>query len=84
MPNIEVLPSSTTIKTPGWALVPDTGRGTMQAAQPTTGRKRAARNAGLVVGDNTAKQQRATLQHLAELDRDSHKDVQIPVPKDLA
>ena len=30
------------------------------------------------------RQQNAVLKHLAELDKDSHRDVQIPVPKDNA
>ncbi|KAK4691759.1 zinc finger HIT domain-containing protein 1, partial [Lecanoromycetidae sp. Uapishka_2] len=47
MPGIEVLPTSTSIKSPGWALVPDTRGGPVQAAvQPAGGRQRAARNAG--------------------------------------
>ncbi len=85
MPGVEVLPNSTSIKSPGWALVPDTRGGPAQAAAPpAAGRKRAARNAGLAGGDTTARQQNAVLKHLTDLDRDSHRDVQIPVPKDSA
>jgi len=85
MPGIEVLPNSTSIKSPGWALVPDTRGGAAQVvAQPTGGRKRAARNVGLASGDTTARQQNAVIKHLADLDRDSHRDIQIPVPKDGA
>jgi len=85
MPGVEVLPNSTSIKAPGWALVPDTGHGPYQAvSQPTTKRGRAARASNLGAGDTTARQQNAVLKHLADLDRDSHRDVQIPVPKDPA
>lgn len=83
MPGVEVLPNSTSIKSPGWALVSDTRGGLTQATtQQTGGRKRAARNIGHAGGDTTARQQNAVLKHLTDLDRDSHKDVQIPVPKD--
>lgn len=85
MPHVEVLPNSTSVRAPGYALVPDTGRGTFQApAQQTSGKKRTARSIGLAGGDNTVRQQNAVLKHLAELDKDSHRDVQIPVPKDNA
>lgn len=85
MPGVEVLPNSTAIKSPGWALVPDTGRGPSQATpQSTTKRGRAARASNLTGGDSTARQQNAVLKHLADLDRESHRDVQIPVPKESA
>ena len=85
MPGVEVLPHSTSIKAPGWALVPDTGHTPSQAVtQATTKRGRAARVSNLGGGDNTARQQNAVLKHLADLDRDSHRDIQIPVPKDAA
>ena len=85
MPHVEVLPNSTSVRAPGYALVPDTGRGTFQApAQQTSGKKRAASSLGLAGGDTTVRQQNAVLKHLAELDKDSHRDVQIPVPKDNA
>ena len=80
MPHIEVLPNSSTVPTPGYALVPDT-RGLPQIpTQPVTSRKRAARNTGYVGGDTTVRQQNAVLKHLAELDKDSHRDVQISIP----
>lgn len=85
MPGVEVLPNSTAIKTPGWALVPDTGHGPSQvASQPTTKRGRVGRASNLGGGDTTARQQNAVLKHLADLDKDSNRDVQIPVPKDSA
>ena len=83
MPGVEVLPNSTSIKAPGWALVPDTGHGPSHAiSQPTTKRGRAARVSNLGGGDTSARQENAVLKHLADLDKDSHRDVQIPVPKD--
>lgn len=85
MPGVEVLANSTSIRAPGWALVPDTGRGPSQAApQSSTKRGRAARASNLGGGDTTARQQNAVLKHLADLDKDSNRDVQVPVPKDSA
>ncbi|KAL8930721.1 MAG: hypothetical protein Q9208_000262 [Pyrenodesmia sp. 3 TL-2023] len=81
MPGIEVLPNSTSISAPGWAYVPDNGYDPSKAAiQPSGARKRAARAAGIGGGDTTTRQHNATLRHLAELDKDNHRDVQIPVP----
>ena len=83
MPGVEVLPNSASIKTPGWALVPDTGRTLPQATpQSTTKRSRAARVSNLAGGDTTIRQQNAVLKHLADLDKDNYRDVQIPVPKE--
>ena len=80
MPHIEVLPNSASTPSPGYALVPDT-RGLPQTiTQPVAGRKRAARSTGFGGGDTTVRQQNAVLKHLAELDKDSHRDVQIPIP----
>ncbi|KAI4162331.1 MAG: hypothetical protein LQ342_004045 [Letrouitia transgressa] len=81
MPHIEVLPNSTSISAPGWAYVPDTGYDPSKSAiQPSGSRKRAARASGLVGGDTSARQHNATLRHLAELDKDNYRDVQIQVP----
>ncbi|KAL8933898.1 MAG: hypothetical protein Q9211_005524 [Gyalolechia sp. 1 TL-2023] len=81
MPGIEVLPNSTSITAPGWAYVPDNGYDPSKAAiQPSGARKRAARTAGITGGDTTIRQNSATLKHLAELDKDNYRDVQIPVP----
>ncbi|KAI4137727.1 MAG: hypothetical protein L6R39_007133 [Caloplaca ligustica] len=81
MPGIEVLPNSTSISAPGWAYVPDNGYDPSKAAiQPTGARKRAARAAGIAGGDTATRQHNATLRHLAELDKDNYRDVQIPVP----
>lgn len=81
MPHIEVLPNSTSLATPGYAFVPDTRlTGAQVAAQPAAGRKRAARTTGLPVGDTTARQQSAVLKHLADLDRENHRDVHFSLP----
>ena len=78
-----MLPNSASIKTPGWALVPDVGRNPLQGTpQSSMKRGRAARASNLIGGDTTTRQQNAVLKHLADLDEDSHRDVQIPVPKD--
>ncbi|KAL9094808.1 MAG: hypothetical protein Q9165_002757 [Trypethelium subeluteriae] len=86
MPHIEELPTAKSANVaPGWAYVPDTGYDPSKAAiNPTHPRKRLARDApGLSAASGselTARQQTAIQRHIAELDRDSGKDVQIPVP----
>lgn len=81
MPRIEVLPNSSSISAPGWAYVPDNGYDPSKVAiQPTGARKRAARASGVAGGDTTTRQQNAVLKHLADLEKDSHRDVQISVP----
>ena len=81
MPGIEVLPNSTSAApTPGYALVPDTRGAAQDASQPVTGRKRAARNSGFTGGDITVRQQNAINKHIADLEKENHRDVQIPVP----
>ncbi len=83
MSSIEVLPNSTSVATPGYALIPDTRFNPTQAAQPVFGRKRAARNLGFSASDTSARQQNAIAKHIAELDKDSHRDVQILIPAKL-
>ncbi|KAI4115366.1 MAG: hypothetical protein LQ345_004025 [Seirophora villosa] len=84
MPGIEVLPNSTSISAPGWAYVPDNGYDPSKAAiQPSGARKRAARTSAITGGDTTTRQHNATLRHLAELDKDNYRDVQISVPARL-
>lgn len=81
MPRIEIVPNSTSVSAPGWAYVPDNGYDPSKVAiQPSGARKRAARASGLGIGDNTTRQQNAVLKHLADLDKDSHRDVQIVLP----
>jgi zinc finger HIT domain-containing protein 1 len=77
---VQELPNSKSINTPGWAYVQESGLNSAGAAlQP--GRKRAARNQpSASAHENTAKQDAKILRDLAALDKDSHKDVQIPVP----
>lgn len=80
MPHIEVLPNSTSITAPGWAYVPDTAVGPAHTSLPSS-RKRAARNQPIASAHETsAKQDAKILRHLAELDKDNHRDVSIPVP----
>lgn len=82
MPQIEVVPNSTTGATPGWAYVADNRFDPSKAAiKPTGGRKRGARELGAGGrADITSRQNTAIVRHLAELDRENHKDVHIPIP----
>lgn len=81
MPHVEVIPNSTSQSAPGWAYVPDNGYDPSKVAiQPSGVRKRAARASALAIGDTTTRQQSAILKHLAELDKDNHRDVHIAVP----
>lgn len=80
MNRVEILPGSTANITPGWAYVPDRGFDPAQAAiTPTLGRKRGIRDPG-GRADLSSRQNNAVVRHLAELDRENHKDVAIPVP----
>ena len=83
---IEVLPSTSANPTPGWAYVPDYNATptTMTGRKPSGTRKRLARDAaggriGGGRGDVSLRQHNATLRHLAELDRENHRDVHIPI-----
>ncbi|KAK4152426.1 hypothetical protein C8A00DRAFT_44529 [Chaetomidium leptoderma] len=74
------LASTTTKNTPGWAYVPDTGPALSAALQPAN-RKRAARNKpALSLSDLSAREETKIRKDLEALDRDSHKDANIPVP----
>ncbi|KAE8137585.1 hypothetical protein BDV38DRAFT_282833 [Aspergillus pseudotamarii] len=80
MYHVELLPSTTTHLTPGWTYVPDRGFDPSKAAiTPTIGRKRGIRDPGSR-GDVSSRQANAIIRHLAELDRENHKDVHIPIP----
>ncbi|BDD62934.1 hypothetical protein MPDQ_007872 [Monascus purpureus] len=80
MYRVEVLPGSSTHATPGWTYVPDRGFDPAKAAiAPTLGRKRGIREPGRGA-DLSSRQTNAIIRHLAELDRENHKDVQIPIP----
>ncbi|KAK0745919.1 hypothetical protein B0T18DRAFT_480423 [Schizothecium vesticola] len=76
---IEVAGPKTT-RAPGWAYVPDSGPTPAQALQPTN-RKRVARNqGGLSSSDVSARQDAKIRKDLEALDRDTNKDVNIPIP----
>ncbi|KAF7593510.1 hypothetical protein BBP40_011421 [Aspergillus hancockii] len=80
MYRVELLQSATTHLTPGWTYVPDRGFNPAKAAiTPTVGRKRGIRDPG-GRGDVSSRQTNAILRHLAELDRENHKDVHVPIP----
>lgn len=80
MYHVELLQGGTTHLTPGWTYVPDRGFGPSKAAiTPTVGRKRGIRDPG-GRGDVSSRQTNAIIRHLAELDRENHKDVHIPIP----
>lgn len=80
MYHIELLPNSTSHITPGWTYVPDRGFDPAKAAiTPAIGRKRGIRDPG-GRGDLSSRENNAIIRHLAELDRENHRDVQIPIP----
>lgn len=82
MPLVEVLGTSRSHATPGWAYVPETALQKSSSAV-TTSRKRGIREPGRSGGgaDLTSRQNHAIIRHLAELDRENHRDnVHIPVP----
>jgi zinc finger HIT domain-containing protein 1 len=77
MPLVEVIGTSRSHATPGWAYIPDTRNTTAQTS--TTGRKRGIREPGRT--DLTSRQNHAIIRHLAELDRENHRDnVHVPIP----
>jgi zinc finger HIT domain-containing protein 1 len=81
MPHIEVLPNTSSHAAPGWAYVVDTGYSSTNAApQPPGVRKRSVRDLGAGRADGSSRQNIAISRHLAELDRENHKEVHIPVP----
>lgn len=84
MPLIEVIATAREKTTPGYAYVADTGHDPSKAALNPTSRKRTARssavNAAFSSTDLTSRQATALIKNFAELERDNHKDVQIPLP----
>ncbi|KAL2861316.1 hypothetical protein BJX68DRAFT_222227 [Aspergillus pseudodeflectus] len=80
MYHVEVVPNSTTSHaTPGWTYVPDKGFDPAKAAiAPSLGRKRGIRDPART--DVSSRQTNAIVRHLAELDRENHRDVAISVP----
>lgn len=77
---VQELPSAKSISAPGWAYVPDTGINPSVAALQPSRAKRARNLPNASTHENTAKQDAKILRELAALDKESHKDVQIPVP----
>ncbi|PGH29518.1 zinc finger HIT domain-containing protein 1 [[Emmonsia] crescens] len=80
---IEILPTSSSHLTPGWAYVPDTRYGNSTGTgRASGGRKRAVRDLGGAgrAEVSSSRQNTAILRHLAELDRENHKDTHIPIP----
>ncbi|KAJ5669698.1 hypothetical protein N7462_010768 [Penicillium macrosclerotiorum] len=77
---VQLLPDSSSHATPGWTYVADRGFDPAKAAMaPSLGRKRGIRDAGKG-GDISSRRANAIVRHLAELDRENHRDVQITVP----
>ncbi|KAL4895105.1 hypothetical protein BDV59DRAFT_200357 [Aspergillus ambiguus] len=79
MYHVELLPSGSSHVTPGWTYVADRGFDPAKAAiTPAIGRKRGIRDPGRA--DLSSRQNNAIVRHLAELDRENHRDVLIPIP----
>lgn len=91
MPSVEEIPNSSASKSaPGWSYEVDTGYDPSKAPIVPSGARKRGRDSLLTsIGPDstaagkaalTARQQSKIAKHLAELDRDSAKDVQIVVP----
>lgn len=80
MYHVEVIPNtSSSHVTPGWTYVADKGFDSAKAAMPpTTGRKRGIRDPART--DVSSRQANAIARHLAELDRENHRDAAIAIP----
>lgn len=77
---VELLANSSSHATPGYTYVADRGFDPAKAAMaPALGRKRGIHNAGKG-GDIPSRRANAIIRHLAELDRENQRDVQIPIP----
>lgn len=72
--------STTTKSTPGWAYVPDTGPALPAALQPTNRKRAARKSTALGVSDLSAREETRIRKDLEALDRDSHRDANIPIP----
>ncbi|PNS21827.1 hypothetical protein CAC42_425 [Sphaceloma murrayae] len=81
MPEITELPTTTKALTPGWSYVVDTGYDPSKVAINPSSRKRLRTTHTESASDLSLRQQTAITRYLAELDKDSHRDVQIAVPK---
>ncbi|PGH05169.1 zinc finger HIT domain-containing protein 1 [Blastomyces parvus] len=80
---IEILPTSSSHLTPGWAYVAEPRYGnSTHTGRSGGGRKRAVRDLGGAGRAEVSSSRRNTaiLRHLAELDRENHRDTHIPIP----
>lgn len=82
MPQVELLPNSTSAAAPGWTYVVDTGYDPSKVAINPKDRKRAAARPGGPRGENelSARQQTAVARRIAELERDNDAGKVIGVP----
>lgn len=85
MSRITEVPNSTVSHlAPGWAFVPDTGFDPSKVAIQPTGRKRKAARAfgGPAVRSDalSQRQNNIIIKHIAELDKENHREVNIPIP----
>ncbi|KAJ5287399.1 Zinc finger HIT-type [Penicillium angulare] len=77
---VELLADKGSVPQPGWSYVADRAFNSAQAAiAPTLSRKRGIRDAGKG-GDTSSRRTNAIIRHLAELDRENHRDVAVPIP----
>ncbi|KAH7138005.1 hypothetical protein B0J11DRAFT_2784 [Dendryphion nanum] len=82
MPNVELLPNSTSTSAPGWTYVVDRGYDPSKIAINPKNKKRAAAQPGGPRGENelSARQQTAIARRVAELERDNDPKQSIPIP----
>ncbi|KAH6845383.1 hypothetical protein B0I37DRAFT_406910 [Chaetomium sp. MPI-CAGE-AT-0009] len=72
--------STVTKNTPGWAYVPDTGPALSAALQPANRKRAARKQTALSLSDLSAREETRIRKDLEALDRDSHRDANIPIP----
>ncbi|QKX58890.1 uncharacterized protein TRUGW13939_06018 [Talaromyces rugulosus] len=86
MPLVEILTTSKSHTTPGWAYVPDTSFRSSQTTKASAGgRKRGIREPAGRTTNLTSRQNQAIIRHLAELDRENHREnlhIAVPARKD--
>ncbi|PQE03398.1 HIT zinc finger protein [Rutstroemia sp. NJR-2017a BBW] len=76
---VELATSRNTLA-PGWAYVPDVGTNIPSSAIQPSARRAARGLPSASTHETTAKQDAKILRELAALDRENHRDVNIPVP----
>ncbi|KAM3070873.1 hypothetical protein ACMFMG_009790 [Clarireedia jacksonii] len=76
---VELATSKNTLA-PGWAYVPDVGTTIPSTALQPSARRAARGLPSANSHETTAKQDAKILRELAALDRENHRDVNIPVP----